>query len=346
MSTAGTPLGDPIEVGALGTALGQRGASRLVALGSSKSCFGHTEGSAGLTGVLLAATGLRHQRLCPIVNLRELNPYVSAALADWRTMQGIAAAGSRLLTGAAHLGAAQALAGASSFGMSGVNAHALLSAAAADAAGCAAPGPDLAWQRGAYWPAPIPHPLLLAAAVGHQAAGSARAFEFSLDLASSRLTWLRDHGVQGTLLLPAAAMFEMAAAAAAAPLYNDGSVAAGGSSLVQLAILAPRVLSADSQAGAGSVLRCSLAASTGGVEVQSGSGARHLQATTSAGPALLRRLGGSSISAGGMPLPFAGSSGMARSAMLAALLQSQAEHIGIGHNLGTVESRGCEARDG
>ena len=65
----GTPLGDPIEVGALGAALGGgkasggggkdggggRGGSReqgagRVTLGSVKACFGHTEGAAGITG--------------------------------------------------------------------------------------------------------------------------------------------------------------------------------------------------------------------------------------------------------------------------------------------------------
>ena len=42
----GTALGDPIEVGALGGALAAQRV-RPLALGSSKSCYGHTEGSAG-----------------------------------------------------------------------------------------------------------------------------------------------------------------------------------------------------------------------------------------------------------------------------------------------------------
>ena len=52
----GTPLGDPIEVNALGTALGSgKGNSRSrgqVAIGAVKSCYGHTEGTAGLTGAI------------------------------------------------------------------------------------------------------------------------------------------------------------------------------------------------------------------------------------------------------------------------------------------------------
>lgn len=47
----GTPLGDPIEVSALGQALSVRGGSRgHVAIAAVKSCYGHTEGAAGLTG--------------------------------------------------------------------------------------------------------------------------------------------------------------------------------------------------------------------------------------------------------------------------------------------------------
>ena len=70
----GTPLGDPIEVGALGQALGGGGRKQQaggrsgaeekghrVALGSVKSCYGHTEGAAGLTGALLAVQCLQAQ---------------------------------------------------------------------------------------------------------------------------------------------------------------------------------------------------------------------------------------------------------------------------------------------
>jgi acyl transferase domain-containing protein len=52
----GTPLGDPIEVGALGQGLGSgrkqqpgRGSRPLMLL-SNKACYGHTEGSAGISG--------------------------------------------------------------------------------------------------------------------------------------------------------------------------------------------------------------------------------------------------------------------------------------------------------
>ena len=62
----GTPLGDPIELGALGQALsGTAGLQheRLV-LGAVKSCYGHTEGAAGLTGALLAVNAISQQVGC------------------------------------------------------------------------------------------------------------------------------------------------------------------------------------------------------------------------------------------------------------------------------------------
>ena len=64
----GTPLGDPIEVGALGHALsGEEGideiGNRAVDLASVKSNFGHTEGAAGLSGALFAMHVLnQHQK--------------------------------------------------------------------------------------------------------------------------------------------------------------------------------------------------------------------------------------------------------------------------------------------
>jgi 3-oxoacyl-(acyl-carrier-protein) synthase len=61
----GTPLGDPIEMGALGQALAGPNSLEAVApkvtIGSVKSCYGHSEGAAGLTGPLLAVQALRHQ---------------------------------------------------------------------------------------------------------------------------------------------------------------------------------------------------------------------------------------------------------------------------------------------
>ena len=133
---AGTPLGDPIEVGALGQALSARQAGAHVspdaepagtpkipvALASVKACFGHTEGAAGLTGALLALQSLNQAAAPAVMHLRMPNAYVEAALGDWGKV-GLSAHVPRQPAPGQQL---RKLAGSSSFGMSGVNAHVLL----------------------------------------------------------------------------------------------------------------------------------------------------------------------------------------------------------------------------
>lgn len=134
----GTTLGDPLEIAALSGALSSssssgRGAKRAnqLALLSSKSLHAHTEGVAGLTG-MLCALGTLHQHAIPqILHLRSVNPHLGAGLQDWQAHQHtieIARQASALPV------AQQTFAiGTSSFGMGGVNAHALLAEASLDA---------------------------------------------------------------------------------------------------------------------------------------------------------------------------------------------------------------------
>lgn len=82
-------MGDPIEVSALGQALAsQPGSKDIISLGSVKACYGHTEGAAGVTGALLASSELRIQSRPAVMHLRTMNPYVEAALQDWRKSSG------------------------------------------------------------------------------------------------------------------------------------------------------------------------------------------------------------------------------------------------------------------
>lgn len=85
----GTPLGDPIEVGALGGGLSDSttAAAAPIALVSNKSCYGHTEGTAGLSGLLLAVTLVQQELHAPVMHLRNLNVHVAAAIQDWRKSQ-------------------------------------------------------------------------------------------------------------------------------------------------------------------------------------------------------------------------------------------------------------------
>ena len=51
-----------------------------------QACYGHTEGTAGITGLLLAASALQKIASVPIVNLRNINPYVAAAIGHMKHM--------------------------------------------------------------------------------------------------------------------------------------------------------------------------------------------------------------------------------------------------------------------
>lgn len=125
----GTPLGDPIETGALrkaiaqGLTLGRGPTQQVFTLGAVKSLTGHLEGTAGLAGLMLCTLQLQ-QRSDPPLRYRNLNPYVGESLAGW----GV---GHRLpiqASPAVEPDQTMPCAGTSSFSMSGVNAHAIISA--------------------------------------------------------------------------------------------------------------------------------------------------------------------------------------------------------------------------
>ena len=100
--------------------------------------------SAGLFTALGALQNAAHP---PMMNLRDVNPYVASALADWSKGAPIPSA-PRQLGPMPDCSPARA-AGTSSFGMSGTNAYAV-GALAADA-GVTAPPSDAIWHRTRYF---------------------------------------------------------------------------------------------------------------------------------------------------------------------------------------------------
>ncbi|MCL9781787.1 SDR family NAD(P)-dependent oxidoreductase [Vibrio sp. S4M6] len=115
----GTKLGDPIEVSALTQAFQEFTSNTgFCALGSAKAHVGHTEGSAGILGVIKAVQQLRHQVIPAMPAFREKNPYIeldnSALYINRETIPWPAVA--------SH----PRRAGVSSFGFSGVYAHVVL----------------------------------------------------------------------------------------------------------------------------------------------------------------------------------------------------------------------------
>ncbi|MEA2491177.1 MAG: rhizoxin biosynthesis, polyketide synthase RhiD, partial [Acidobacteriota bacterium] len=127
----GTALGDPIETSALSTAFaalyekhGKAPAGTPhCGLGSIKTNIGHLENAAGIAGLLKVLLALKHKQLPASLNFQDLNPYIKLEgtpfyvvdkLTPW--LAPMAPDGSPMLR----------LAGVSSFGFGGANAHVVL----------------------------------------------------------------------------------------------------------------------------------------------------------------------------------------------------------------------------
>ncbi len=119
----GTNLGDPVEARALGDVFAPaKGADRYLGVGSVKSNIGHSEAAAGIASVIKVALAMRHRQIPPTIHFQQPNPLIR--FDDWR------------LRVQRQLGPwpepdRPLIAGVSSFGIGGANAHLLMSEAPA-----------------------------------------------------------------------------------------------------------------------------------------------------------------------------------------------------------------------
>jgi epothilone polyketide synthase D len=115
----GTVVGDAVELRALATVFdGQGQRQHPLAVGSVKTNIGHTEGAAGIAGLIKLALCLEHRLIPASLHSEQL----SAAL-DWTRTSLRVQRETAEWPGAAPEG----IAGISSFGLTGTNAHAVLS---------------------------------------------------------------------------------------------------------------------------------------------------------------------------------------------------------------------------
>ncbi|GAA4103519.1 SDR family NAD(P)-dependent oxidoreductase [Nonomuraea soli] len=128
-----TRLGDAIEIAALRKAFGALEPGRCP-IGSVKGNVGHLGHAAGVTSLIKAALSLQHGQIPASINLDEVNPFldlgaspfsVNAALRPWPRSRE------------------RRLAGVSSFGIGGTNAHAILEEAPDRVAAPVAASPQL-----------------------------------------------------------------------------------------------------------------------------------------------------------------------------------------------------------
>jgi acyl transferase domain-containing protein/acyl carrier protein len=115
----GTQLGDPLEVQALGNVFGSDREQALW-LGSVKTNIGHLEAAAGITGLIKLVLALQQKQIPAHLHFKSPSPHipwgdfalrVPTALTPWEPING------------------QRIAGVSSFGFSGTNAHVVVAEA-------------------------------------------------------------------------------------------------------------------------------------------------------------------------------------------------------------------------
>ena len=108
----GTSLGDPIEITALGEVF-KRKSDHPLLVGSVKTNIGHLEAAAGIASLIKVVLSLQHKQIPPHLHFNQPNPYI-----EWdRVGINVVSQGKKLILNKPHL------AGVSSFGFSGTNAH-------------------------------------------------------------------------------------------------------------------------------------------------------------------------------------------------------------------------------
>ncbi|HEV8316339.1 MAG TPA: aminotransferase class I/II-fold pyridoxal phosphate-dependent enzyme [Vicinamibacterales bacterium] len=121
----GTPLGDPIEVRALASVMcAERDLSRPLLIGSVKTNVGHLESASGMAGLIKTALAVQRGVVPAHLHLQRPSPHV-----DWDELPLRIPRETVLWPGTA----GPRLAGVSSFGGSGTNAHVIIGQAPGDA---------------------------------------------------------------------------------------------------------------------------------------------------------------------------------------------------------------------
>ncbi len=299
MHGTGTPLGDPIEVGAAAAVLGsttvsgreqqqQQQQQGVVFVQAIKTSAGHTEAAAGVLGLAHAAHAQGQLHTHAMLHLRNVSPHLAPLLggsaADaaaggvaWSLpRQPAAMAPPGAAAASAGVGgqrpAAAAATGVSGFAFQGTNVHALL---VPGARAPSAPAPPVAgrsgavWRRQAYWPVAPATPLLTRVLVAPQPPSQACVhLETELDHPGlCALRGIRVPGAPGPLLPPSVPLTCAALAGRALLHASDGGAGASAptcAAVARASLPSPAVLPAP---GAGGVLRCVLRAADGLVQV-------------------------------------------------------------------------------
>jgi acyl transferase domain-containing protein/aryl carrier-like protein len=170
----GTSLGDPVEIAGLSRAFAESTPERqFCAIGSAKSNIGHCESAAGIAGVSKVLLQMRHGKLAPSLHAQELNPNIPFAATPFVVQRELADWERPVVEIGGQRREYPRIAGVSSFGAGGANAHVLIQEYVATAPAVARPAIN----------AQCPGLFVL----------SARDDERLRDKAAHLLDWLRQH---------------------------------------------------------------------------------------------------------------------------------------------------------
>ncbi|CAM9906150.1 unnamed protein product, partial [Chrysoparadoxa australica] len=208
----GTALGDPIEVGALKAVYGEdRDEDCPLVVGALKTNIGHLEGAAGIAGLIKAVLVLQHQAAPSNLHFSKLNPAIDVeGFPVVFPCEG----------GLTPLKGSGSLAGVSSFGFGGANAHLILErgSALSQTTHDSAINELFSSRQRFPWREPS-HALLQHTSVGLSNGDKRHIFSCSFGPRLKRL--LSDHVINGRVIVPGTTYIE--AALGAIHAVSEGS---------------------------------------------------------------------------------------------------------------------------
>ncbi|MBY0572215.1 MAG: SDR family NAD(P)-dependent oxidoreductase, partial [Undibacterium sp.] len=123
----GTSLGDPIEIAGLSKAFHAWTQDRqFCAIGSAKSNIGHCESAAGIAGVTKVLLQMKHKQIVPSLHSETLNPNIDFSASPFVVQQSLSEWKRPIITSNGIHKEYPRIAGISSFGAGGANAHVVI----------------------------------------------------------------------------------------------------------------------------------------------------------------------------------------------------------------------------
>ncbi|QYK68214.1 type I polyketide synthase [Paenibacillus sp. S02] len=123
----GTELGDPIEITGLTQAFKKDTQdTRFCAIGSVKSNIGHLEAAAGIAGIAKIILQMKNRKIAPSLHSQELNPNINFSKTPFVVQQGLSEWERPIVEEDGEQREYPRIAGISSFGAGGANAHIVL----------------------------------------------------------------------------------------------------------------------------------------------------------------------------------------------------------------------------